>query len=84
MTSTSAPITSTGIPVEQQTAESQSMPHGAHPNLLDVRPSVGSRRSCLLGMNQAEVDARIQACYSQEFAEAERLTVRSAQGRLEP
>ncbi len=29
------------------------------------------------------MDARIQAYYSQHFAEAERLTVRSAQGRLE-
>jgi SAM-dependent methyltransferase len=34
-------------------------------------------------MNQAELDARIQAYYSQQFAERERLTVRSAQGRLE-
>jgi SAM-dependent methyltransferase len=34
-------------------------------------------------MNQADVDARIQDYYSQHFAEAERLTVRSAQGRLE-
>jgi SAM-dependent methyltransferase len=34
-------------------------------------------------MNQAEVDARIQAYYSQQFSERERLTVRSAQGRLE-
>lgn len=37
----------------------------------------------MLAMDQAEVDARIQAYYSQHFAEAERLTVRSAQGRLE-
>jgi SAM-dependent methyltransferase len=34
-------------------------------------------------MNQAELDARIQAYYSQQFVERERLTVRSAQGRLE-
>ena len=34
-------------------------------------------------MDQAELDARVQAYYSQHFAEAERLTVRSAQGRLE-
>jgi SAM-dependent methyltransferase len=34
-------------------------------------------------MDQAEVDARVQAYYSEHFAEAERLTVRSAQGRLE-
>jgi SAM-dependent methyltransferase len=34
-------------------------------------------------MDQATVDARIQAYYSQQFAEADRLTVRSAQGRLE-
>ncbi len=34
-------------------------------------------------MNQADVDARIQNYYTQHFAEAERLTVRSAQGRLE-
>lgn len=34
-------------------------------------------------MNQADVDARIQEYYSKHFAEAERLTVRSAQGRLE-
>ena len=34
-------------------------------------------------MDQAEVDARIQAYYSQHFVERERLTVRSAQGRLE-
>jgi ubiquinone/menaquinone biosynthesis C-methylase UbiE len=34
-------------------------------------------------MDQAEVDARIQDYYSQHFAEAERLNVRSAQGRLE-
>jgi len=34
-------------------------------------------------MNQTDVDARIQDYYSQQFAEAERLTVRSAQGRLE-
>jgi SAM-dependent methyltransferase len=34
-------------------------------------------------MDQATVDARIRAYYSQQFAEAERLTVRSAQGRLE-
>lgn len=35
------------------------------------------------GMNQAEVDARVQSYYSEHFVEAERLTVRSAQGRLE-
>ena len=34
-------------------------------------------------MNQGDVDARIQDYYSQHFAEAGRLTVRSAQGRLE-
>jgi hypothetical protein len=34
-------------------------------------------------MDQADVDARIQAYYSQQYVEAERLTVRSAQGRLE-
>jgi SAM-dependent methyltransferase len=34
-------------------------------------------------MNQGDVDARIQDYYGQHFAEAERLTVRSAQGRLE-
>ena len=34
-------------------------------------------------MNQGDVDARIQDYYSQRFAEAERLTLRSAQGRLE-
>ena len=34
-------------------------------------------------MDQAELDARIQAYYSRDFVEAERLTVRSAQGRLE-
>lgn len=37
----------------------------------------------MLDMNQAEVDARIQAYYSVHFAEADRLTTRSAQGRLE-
>lgn len=34
-------------------------------------------------MNQADVDAPIQDYYGQHFAEAERLTVSSAQGRLE-
>ena len=34
-------------------------------------------------MDQADVDARIQDYYSRHFAEADRLTVRSAQGRLE-
>ncbi len=34
-------------------------------------------------MDQERVDARIQAYYAGEFVEAERLTVRSAQGRLE-
>lgn len=34
-------------------------------------------------MDQAEVDARVQTYYSQQFVEADRLTVRSAQGRLE-
>ena len=34
-------------------------------------------------MNQGDVDARIQDYYGQHFVEAERLTVRSAQGRLE-
>lgn len=34
-------------------------------------------------MDQADLDARIQAYYSTEFAEGERLTTRSAQGRLE-
>ena len=40
-------------------------------------------RATVLAMDQAEVDGRIQAYYSQHFAEGERLTVRSAQGRLE-
>ena len=35
------------------------------------------------GMDQEEVDARIQTYYSELFVEAARLTVRSAQGRLE-
>jgi SAM-dependent methyltransferase len=34
-------------------------------------------------MDQTEVDARIQTYYASEFDEDERLTVRSAQGRLE-
>jgi SAM-dependent methyltransferase len=34
-------------------------------------------------MDQADVDARIQAYYSHQFVEVERLTARSAQGRLE-
>jgi len=34
-------------------------------------------------MNQGDVDARIQDYYTEHFAEAKRLTVRSAQGRLE-
>jgi SAM-dependent methyltransferase len=34
-------------------------------------------------MDQAEIDAQVQVYYSQLFTEAERLTVRSAQGRLE-
>lgn len=34
-------------------------------------------------MDQAQVDARVQAYYSQDFVEADRLRVRSAQGRLE-
>ncbi|GCD89387.1 bifunctional 2-polyprenyl-6-hydroxyphenol methylase/3-demethylubiquinol 3-O-methyltransferase UbiG [Nocardioides sp. LS1] len=34
-------------------------------------------------MEQGDVDARIQTYYAQQFTEAERLTVRSAQGRLE-
>jgi SAM-dependent methyltransferase len=34
-------------------------------------------------MDQAEIDARVQVYYAQQFTEAERLTVRSAQGRLE-
>lgn len=34
-------------------------------------------------MDQAQVDARVQAYYSADFVEADRLTVRSAQGRLE-
>jgi SAM-dependent methyltransferase len=34
-------------------------------------------------VNQADVDARIQDYYGRHFAEAERLTVRSAQGRVE-
>lgn len=34
-------------------------------------------------MDQADLDARIQTYYAHGFAEAERLTVRSAQGRLE-
>lgn len=35
------------------------------------------------GMNQEDVDARVQTYYSEQFVEAERLTSRSAQGRLE-
>src|SRR6476659_1204461 len=34
-------------------------------------------------MDQGDVDARIQTYYAQQFTEAERLTMRSAQGRLE-
>lgn len=34
-------------------------------------------------MNQEGVDARVQAYYAHEFVESERLTTRSAQGRLE-
>lgn len=34
-------------------------------------------------MDQSEVDARIHTYYTEEFVEAERLTTRSAQGRLE-
>ncbi|GAA1879647.1 class I SAM-dependent methyltransferase [Lapillicoccus jejuensis] len=34
-------------------------------------------------MEQPELDARLQAYYTDEFVEAERLTTRSAQGRLE-
>ncbi|GAB3765687.1 SAM-dependent methyltransferase [Nocardioides ginsengisegetis] len=34
-------------------------------------------------MEQGDVDARIQTYYAQQFTEADRLTVRSAQGRLE-
>ncbi len=40
-------------------------------------------RSYGVGVDQAELDTRIQAYYSQHFAEADRLTGRSAQGRLE-
>ena len=35
-------------------------------------------------MDQSELDARIQVYYAEQFEEAERLTTRSAQGRLEP
>jgi hypothetical protein len=41
------------------------------------------KASTVSRMNQADVDARIQDYYTEHFAEAERLTVRSAQGRLE-
>ncbi|MDO9396674.1 MAG: class I SAM-dependent methyltransferase, partial [Herbiconiux sp.] len=41
------------------------------------------RRCTMHAMDQGEVDARIQAYYTEHFVEAERLTVRSAQGRLE-
>lgn len=39
-------------------------------------------RCAMHGMDQEEVDARIQTYYSELFVEAARLTVRSAQGRL--
>jgi SAM-dependent methyltransferase len=50
---------------------------------MPIRAAQGEPRSSLLRMDQADADARIQAYYSQQFVEAERLTVRSAQGRLE-
>lgn len=34
-------------------------------------------------MDQVGIDARVQAYYSRQFAEGDRLTIRSAQGRLE-
>lgn len=40
-------------------------------------------RTTVRRMDQAEIDARVQSYYATGFVEADRLTVRSAQGRLE-
>lgn len=52
---------------------------------MSVQPLTQLSCSVLMvtNMDQEEVDARIQDYYSREFVEAERLTGRSAQGRLE-